>query len=214
MKKRENQIKAIIFDIGGVLELGKTPMTKIKGKWHHKGLHESVANKLKISLDQYFDSIDTTYAMSMEGQISENEVIRIISQNFEISEKKLTKIYKQAFKKNFKTNKQLYKLAFKLQKNHKIAILSDQWHLSKKALIKPKYMKKFNSVVISCDVGLRKPNPKIYKLIRKKLNIPFKNCLFIDNQKWNLEPAKKLGMQTILFKNNKQLSKQLLRCLK
>jgi len=212
MKKRKNKVKAIIFDIGGVLELGK--YSKPKDNHQALGAHQFMARKLKISLDQYFDSIDTTYVMSIEGHVSKSETIRIIAKNFKISEKRLIRLYKKAYRKNFKTNKQLYNLAFKLKKTHKIAILSDQWYLSKKALVKPKYTKKFDVVVISYDVGLRKPNPKIYKLVRKKLNIPFKNCLFIDNQKWNIKPAKELGIQTILFKNNKQLSKQLLRCLK
>jgi FMN phosphatase YigB (HAD superfamily) len=33
--------------------------------------------------------------------------------------------------------------------------------------------------------------------------------LFIDNREWNLKPARKLGMKTILFKNNKQTIKDL-----
>ena len=72
-----------------------------------------------------------------------------------------------------------------------------------------KYTKKFNAVIVSCDVGIRKPNPKIYKLVLKKLKLPAKNTVFIDNQKWNIKPAKKLGMNTILFKNNKQTLKEL-----
>lgn len=38
-----------------------------------------------------------------------------------------------------------------------------------------KYTKKFDEVVISCDVKLRNPNPKVYKVMLKKLNIPAKN---------------------------------------
>ena len=33
--------------------------------------------------------------------------------------------------------------------------------------------------------------------------------LFVDNREWNLIPARKLGMKTILFENNKQLAKDL-----
>ena len=65
--------------------------------------------------------------------------------------------------------------------------------------------KDFDEIVVSCDVGMRKPNPKIYKLILKKLKLKPSETIFIDNQKWNINPAKKLKMQTILFKDNKQL---------
>jgi len=219
-KEKKSQIKAIIFDIGGVLQISKKPERLVKDKYlkslpknckhRHKGVHEYISGKLGISIDQWFDSIDTTYAASIMGKISENKVFSIISKNTKTPKNKLKKIVINAYKRNFNFNKQLFKQALKLKKlGYKIAILSDQWHLSKKALVTSKITKNFNPVMISCDYGIRKPNPKIYKLILKKLKILAKNCLFIDNQEWNIKPAKKLGMQAILFKNNKQLFKQL-----
>lgn len=200
-------VKAIIFDVGGVLASG-TPVVKMHGKLHHPGVHEYVAKKLKISLDQYFDSIDTNYAKSIEGKISEKKAISLLSKNLKITPKKLIKLYIKAYKKNFKQNKQLFRKAFKLKKlGYKIAILSDQWHLSYEALMSSKNYKKFNPVIVSCFVGMRKPNPKIYKLILKKLKLKSPECLFIDNQKWNIDAAKKLKIKTILFKDNKQLFK-------
>ena len=50
MKKRK--IKAIIFDVGGVLALGKHPVEMCHHKLHNMGVHEYVSKKLKISLDQ------------------------------------------------------------------------------------------------------------------------------------------------------------------
>jgi len=208
-------IKAIIFDIGGVLSLGKY-MVHPKHK-HRTGVHEYIIKKLKISVDQYFDSIDTYYAKSITGEISEKQAISKIAKNLKITPKKLLKLYTKAYKKNFKINKPLYKLAFKLKKKgYKIAILSDQWHLSKKShkLIDQKLINKFDVVILSPDVKMRKPNPKIYKLILKKLKVKPKEALFIDNQPWNIKPAKKLGMQTILFKNNKQCFEELKKKLK
>ena len=207
----EEGIRAVIFDIGGVLELSKTPdvLNKKEYIWT-VGVHNYMIKKLKISLDQYFDSLDTAYAMSIEGKIPRLKAVKIISKNLKISSKRLIKLFYKACKKNFKHNKQLFKQAFKLKKKgYKIAILSDQSHFSKRALILRKYTKKFNAVVVSCDVGIRKPNPKIYKLVLKKLKLKPRQTVFIDNQEWNTKPAQKLGMKTILFKNNKQLFKQL-----
>jgi len=203
------EIKAIIFDMNGVLELGKYSEKKLRG---HRllGVHNYISRKLKISIDQWFDAIDSTYAKSIEGTILEKKMLEIISKNVGITPKKLEKIVINAHKQHFKENKQLFKQAFRLKKQgYKIAILSDQWHLSKKALMPEKYIKKFDEVVVSCDVGVRKPNPKIYKMILKKLKLKPENCIFIDNQRWNLIPAKKLGMKTILFKNNKKLIEKL-----
>lgn len=203
----KNKIKAVIFDIGGVLELDKQPFfRKSRSQPASRGVHEFVAKKLKISIDQYFDSIDTNYAKSITGELTEKKAVSKISKNLKITTKKLESLYKKAYRKNFKTNKELYAFAFELKKQgYKIAILSDQWHISKKVLMPQKITEKFDEVIVSCDVGLRKPNPKIYKLTLKKLKLPAKNCLFIDNQEWNIKPAKKLGMKTILFKDNKQV---------
>ena len=207
----KRSIKAIIFDVGGVLVLGaKLKKSKYDGRLHHTEIHEEFSKKLNISLDQWFDAIDTTYAKSIEGKISKEKVLEIISKNVKTSKRKLKKIIIKIYRQNFNQNKELFKKAFELKrKGYKIAVLSDQWHFSQEALMPKKLYKKFDEVVVSCDVGMRKPNPKIYKLILKKLKISAKQALFIDNQEWNIKPAKKIGENTILFKNNKQLFKDL-----
>ncbi|MBU0958873.1 MAG: HAD family phosphatase [Nanoarchaeota archaeon] len=213
MKKRKSKIKAIIFDIGGVLELSNTELVKTPGKhsqFWNKGVHNYVAKKLGISLDRYFDSIDAPYTESMEGKVSEEKATKTLAQNLQLSVKKLKRLYFNAYAGNFNTNMGLYHKAWKLKKQgYKIAILSDQWNLSKPALAPKRTMKKFDVVMISCEVGLRKPNPEIYKRTLRQLKVHAKEVIFIDNQEWNLKPAKKLGMKTILFKNNKQTIEEL-----
>ena len=216
-EKINSKIKAVIFDVGGVLALPKYPVKLIQdiycnGRPIHKNthVHETITTKLRIAIDQWFDAIDTAYVKSITGDLPEESVVKIISDNLKISPKKLVKIVVKAYRLNFEQNKELYKFAFKLKKQrYKIAILSDQWQLSKKALVLPKYMKKFDEVVISCDIGLRKPDPKIFKLLLTKLKLKPSQCLFIDNQKWNTDVAKKLKFKTILYKDNKQLFIQL-----
>ena len=208
MKKsqiKKNRIKAVLFDVGGVLALGESSERK-RGKFIPSGVHLNMAKKLNISIDQYLDSIDTAYVSAITGKLSKKEVIETLSKNFKIPSKKLKKLYLDSYKKNFKQNKELFKELFKLKKQgYKIAVLSDKWFLSKEALMPEKIYKNFDETIVSCDVGVRKPNQKIYQLAVKKLKVSPKEILFIDNQKWNILPAKKLGMNTILFKSNKQL---------
>lgn len=222
--KDGQKYKALIFDVGGVLQLPKFPVSLIQDSHlagvpahcghRNKGVHEYLANKLKVVLDQWFDGIDTVYAKSIEGKISRKQLLKTLSKNFNVSEKKLEKWLVNAYKSFFEVNKELINYAKKLKKKgYKVAILSDQWHFSKDALVTKQMINLFRPIIISCDVGLRKPNPKIYKLTLKKLKIPAKQTIFIDNQQWNMTPAKKLGMKTILFKDNKQLFKQLNRLL-
>ena len=195
-------IKAVIFDIGGVLALGK--FINIKGK-KRRAVHEDISKKLGITIDQWFDLIELSYPKAVEGKISETAILNQISKNTNVNKNRLRNMIIDAYKKNFIQNKKLYNFAFNLKKReYKIAVLSNQWYFSKKAIILPRYMKRFDAVVISCDIKMRKPNPEIYALIMKKLYLSPREILFIDDFKLNIEPAKKLGMKTILFKNNRQ----------
>ncbi len=211
-KQKKSKIKAIIFDMNGVLALGVELKNTSK---FSKSFHAMMAKKLKVNLDKWFDAIDTVYAKSIEGKISEKKTLNTIAKNLDVKPKKLEKKIIKSYKKLFVKNKKLYKYTFKLKKQgYQIAILSDQWHFSKKAIIDKKALKKFNKTIISCDVGLRKPDPQIYKLALKKLKINPSQAVFIDNREWNLKPAKKLGMKTILFKDNKQVIRELNKILK
>lgn len=209
----EQQIKAVIFDMNGVLALGIDLKKESSGI--STGFHNLVAKKLGINPDTWFDAIDSTYADSIEGKISEKKTLEKISKNLDISKTKLEKIIINAYKKLFRENKSLYDYAFKLKKKgYKIAILSDQWHLSKKAIYNPKKIKKFDTAVTSCDAGMRKPNPKIYRLTLKKLKVRPSESIFVDNRDWNLKPARKLGMKAVLFRNTKQAIKDIEKFLK
>ena len=208
----KSKIKAIIFDVGGVLQLEKKKLSTKRGA----GVHNFVARQIGITIDQYFDAIDTIYAATIIGKISEKKATDLMAKNLKIPEKKLKNLYLKAYKKNFNLNKGLLEYARKLKKKqgYKIAILSDQWYLSKKAVVPRIFYKIFDPLIISCDVGMRKPDSKIYSLLLKKIGAKGKEVIFVDNQKWNISPARKLGMKTILFKNNKQTMREIKKILK
>lgn len=210
MKKiKKSEIKYVIFDVGGVLQLTKYDDAG-QGAHHVTGAHEYMAKKLKINIDVWFDSIDTAYVKSITNEIPKNKVVSIISRNLEIGSKRFVKLMVKAYKKVFKKNRKLFRVAYKLKKKgFRIGILSDQWHLSDEALITSKNSKGFNPIIVSSRVGLRKPDIKIYKLLIKKCKCKAKEILFIDNRDWNIKPASKLGMKTILFKTNKQCIEEL-----
>ena len=58
----------------------------------------------------------------------------------------------------------------------------------------------FDVVVISRDVGLRKPDPAIYALAVRRLQIPPRQLVFVDDLKANLRPAADLGIVTVLHR--------------
>jgi putative hydrolase of the HAD superfamily len=56
---------------------------------------------------------------------------------------------------------------------------------------------RFDVVVASTEVGLRKPDPRIYLLACEQLGVEPTACVFLDDLGINLKPARELGMATI-----------------
>jgi epoxide hydrolase-like predicted phosphatase len=55
----------------------------------------------------------------------------------------------------------------------------------------------FDGIVISGDVGMRKPSPEIYELGVSEIGLRAEECVFVDDLAFNLEPAAELGMATV-----------------
>jgi putative hydrolase of the HAD superfamily len=55
----------------------------------------------------------------------------------------------------------------------------------------------FDAVVISGEVGMRKPAREIYVLGAERLGLPPADCVFVDDLPGNLTPAAGLGMATV-----------------
>ena len=55
----------------------------------------------------------------------------------------------------------------------------------------------FDVVIESAVVGLRKPDPRIYELVLRELDVDAAAAVFLDDLGINLKPARALGMTTI-----------------
>jgi putative hydrolase of the HAD superfamily len=67
----------------------------------------------------------------------------------------------------------------------------------------------FSLFISSCFVGLRKPEPEIYRLALETTQKRPEECCFIDDRALNLEVAKRMGMHTIEMDNAEQLRSEL-----
>jgi putative hydrolase of the HAD superfamily len=63
----------------------------------------------------------------------------------------------------------------------------------------------FMAFFTSCYLRLRKPDPAMFQLVLGITQRPPEQCVFIDDRPKNLEPARVLGMHTILFQSAVQL---------
>ncbi|BCO36260.1 HAD family hydrolase [Mycobacterium heckeshornense] len=63
----------------------------------------------------------------------------------------------------------------------------------------------FDVVVVSCDVGVRKPDPAIYELALERLgSVPPERAVFLDDMEGNLAGARDIGMHTVLVDDDTQ----------
>ena len=67
----------------------------------------------------------------------------------------------------------------------------------------------FGVFVSSCFVGLRKPEPDIYRVALELTQFPADQCCFIDDRALNLECAAQLGMHAIQMRMLDQLRRDL-----
>ncbi|MGQ0811510.1 MAG: HAD family hydrolase [Nitrospiraceae bacterium] len=63
----------------------------------------------------------------------------------------------------------------------------------------------------SCYLGVRKPDEKMYCLALQLTQRAPEECLFIDDRAKNLEPAQRMGMNTIHYQDSRQLRQDLRR---
>lgn len=55
----------------------------------------------------------------------------------------------------------------------------------------------FDGIVISGEVGIRKPAPRIYEMGAESIGLPPRQCVFVDDLPFNLPPAEELGMAVV-----------------
>ena len=102
-------------------------------------------------------------------------------------------------------------LALKLkQKGYPIYLLSnfpgDQFE---KYRLQNSFLDEFDDRIISGDVGLAKPDIKIYQLAIKKFNLNPEESLFIDDKIENTKGAEQLGIKTIQLQKPEDLDKEI-----
>jgi putative hydrolase of the HAD superfamily len=66
---------------------------------------------------------------------------------------------------------------------------------------------RFDVVVISCEVGLAKPDPRIFRLCLERLGLPAGAALFVDDRADNVEAAAGLGLETLQFEGADALAR-------
>ena len=195
------RIQNIIFDLGGVVFTDGTQQFIDYLLHHYPHLNPKQLNQL-IRTGPLADAYRT-------GQISRQQFWQTIIRNLKLNVT-FTQLENQWIS-YYKPQPLVFKLLQTLKKaGYKLHYLSDNVkERADKLDQKYRFKSLFDGGLFSYQVGIRKPDPKIYQVFLQTYNLDPLTCLFIDDKEKNLTPAKNLGMNTLLFTNYHQLTSSL-----
>ncbi len=197
---RENIFSVIVFDLGNVLIPFDYDIA-IKN-----------FNEIEFGLgEKYYSYFINNYEIHREferGKISENEFINHFLTLFDhkIDRETFCKIYSNIFL----VNEDVASLLPKLKVNYKLVLLSNTNSIHQKyGWHQYEFLKYFDKLILSHQVGSVKPEEKIYKAVEEFTQKPSEEHLFIDDVPEYIEGAKKLGWSGIVFKGYNNLVEEM-----
>ena len=96
-----------------------------------------------------------------------------------------------------------------LKPNYKIGMLSNVRKNWVETVFEPDDLQLFDALCLSNETGFVKPDPRAYVAAAKALNVAADEVVFIDDLASNIDGAKSVGMQGILYQNIVQLKQDL-----
>lgn len=191
----KNKIKAVIFDMGGVLL--RTVDTAPR---------EAIAKRFGTSrneLERYVFRGPTS-VQSEIGEVSDIFHWQTVLQHYGHSEENPLEIYTEYFSGDA-IDLELMDFAESLKSEYKIGLLSNAWVDTRNKLgTMFCFIESFDKAIFSAEVKVRKPDEEIYRIMLNKLNAEPKETIFIDDFPENIEGARRVGLNTIQFQNTQE----------
>lgn len=180
--------KYILFDLGGVLFKG---CTKNFCMWcFHKYGFTPDFSKSKVSIDHRMDI----------GEFSIYDLLK--EQNPKLPEDSCDELCLK-WANLFKPQKVMFDIISLIDKTDcKIGALSNLDRYNGEHFKKQGHFKDFDRLFFSYEMEMVKPDNRIFLKIIKELELDPREILFIDDHPDNIEAAKNLSFNTLLFDNN------------
>src|SRR3989304_6073138 len=192
-----NKITTIVFDNHGVI----TSSTK-------DGAMEQFARFLGVGYDEFERVWDTLEGDVDGGKITNEEFLRALMDK--TGSHKDIESFRRLYFSSYYPIKDVQEFAKKLGKKYEIVLLTNFSDAFDEANKRWKLEKIFGKkIFVSGKLKMRKPHEDIYLYTLKKIGKKAEETVFIDDNPEFIETAKRLGMHTILFKNLKQVEKDL-----
>lgn len=173
--KKIQDIDAILFDMMGVLLFPKNDYTP---------------NRLIDEIDAMVGRVTDDHAFKQE-----------ILKKFRLNEREFNNILTKIVNK-YEPFQDLWNILSELRKYYKLAIINNGTALTLSQFDERlNFDKYFDLFISSAKEGIKKPDGEIFLTTAKRLGVTPEKCLFMDDSEKNIEGAKHIGMQTILWPN-------------
>lgn len=193
------QLKLVMFDIGGVV-------VDVANTVYFNYLSEvSGVPPAEVERRLIIDA-----APFEKGYISPKRFTEEFAEDLGISEGKV--LWAEYFRRIATLNSGTVSIIKRLKRNYRIAYLSNvdvvRYGYVRKHVMNG-VLRLFNYEFASFKLKCTKPSPVIYKKVLGIMGLEPENVIFIDNDYHNVESARKLGIESVLFTHPQFLSKEL-----
>jgi len=188
-------IRAVVFDIGGVLEY--TPPTGMTEKWEQG---------LGLQPGELHDRLGGVWASGNVGAISEQQVHTRIGELLELDEARVHAFMADVWAEYLGTlNAELAQYFSRLRPRYRTAMLSNSFVGARcKEQERYGFGDMTDLIVYSHELGMSKPDPRIYEVTCERLGVQPAEAIFLDDVEEMVSGAEQVGMRAILFGDNAQ----------
>jgi len=189
-------IKAVISDFGGVLV--RTRDSSGRRTWEER------FNLRAGDLSRLVFESEVARAATI-GKADEREVWNHVKKTLGLNEQQIRDLELDFWSGDF-LDTQLLDFMKSLKPDYHTAILSNAWNNGRDLFTGKFHLDEvFNPLIISAEIGLRKPFPEIFSYAVNLMGLKPENAIFIDDDLENVLGAKCMGIQAVQFVSTDQV---------
>jgi putative hydrolase of the HAD superfamily len=188
-------IRAVVFDIGGVLEI--TPDLGIDRLWE---------TRLELPAGEMGARLHDVWLGGSLGMISLDDVHEAITDRLGLDERQRAEFMADVWRKYLGTaNTGMIEYARRLRPRYRTGILSNSF-VGARAREQAAYGFEdlVDEIVYSHEAGVSKPDPRIYTLICSRLNVRPGETAFLDDTYLCVAAAREAGIHAVHYRDNAQ----------
>jgi len=194
-----SHIQAVFWDLGGVII--RTEDRTRRAEW------EARLGLPPRELDQIVFAGEMGRKAAI-GQANTADVWAWVAERLGLDPQQLESL-RQDFWRGEDLDFELVEYIRRLRPTYRTGLISNAWPEIREQIENEwRIADAFDKLIISAEVGLAKPDPRIYQLALEGLGVEASQAIFVDDFVENLEAASALGMHTVHFKNRTQAQHQ------